>query len=111
SSFPRVTRMWQRIDGQFAACDSVPISDRGFRYGMSLFETIRLKNGAPILLHQHLAKLMDACSQRDFHFEKAALEQVAKVLQTSSSDGVARIYVTAGDGSVTSAFDCCRVFI
>src|SRR5438309_12118861 len=104
-------KSWLWNGDEFSPRDTIPLTDRGFRYGMAFFETILLKNGAPIFLSEHLAKLMGACSQRDFHFDHSAFEQIENILREIKSDGVARIYVTAGDGTVTSAADNCRVFV
>ncbi len=35
----------------------VPVSDEGLQYGFGIFETIRVSNGVPLLLDQHLKRL------------------------------------------------------
>src|SRR5581483_3101776 len=99
---------WLWTDDGFVSCDSVPFTDRGVRYGMSLFESIRVQNRHALFLAEHLDRLRAACRQCGFPVAEAALENCGQLL---SEDGFARIYVTAGDGSVTSTAECCRVFV
>jgi branched-subunit amino acid aminotransferase/4-amino-4-deoxychorismate lyase len=90
---------WTLVEGSFREGADVPISDRGFRYGMSVFETVAVRNGRMLFLEEHLAALSAAC--------KAAGFQAATVLPVSElvdlPDGLLRIYVTAGDGLTGSA--------
>src|SRR5438067_6213073 len=95
-------------DETFVRCDSIPLSDRGFRYGMSVFESLPVRNGAPVFLREHLARLRDACARCGFTLENDSLNNCEDVLRRSG-DGFARIYVTAGDGTVTGEFENCRV--
>ena len=55
----------QRLDVQFAWCNgfikpvdkiSISIKDEGFNYGYGFFETIRVQNGRPHLLEEHLER-------------------------------------------------------
>jgi len=48
------------LNGQFVpeAQAVVPINDRGFMYGDGLFETIRVVNGRPFRMAQHLERMM-----------------------------------------------------
>lgn len=95
----------------FRASDAVPIADRGFRYGMSLFESFPVRNGKPIFLDAHLRRLSEACARCEFQVDPAALGACAEVLGGCEQDGFARIYVTGGDGSVSGGFDDCRVYL
>ena len=38
---------WVWENGSFATAAGVPLSDRGFRYGMSVFESLRVTRGEP----------------------------------------------------------------
>lgn len=103
-------KSWTWSDNAFVPCDAAPLSDRGFRYGMSVFESLPVRNGGPVFLRDHLDRLRKACRQTGFTVENEALHNCGDVLRRSV-DGFARIYVTAGDGAVTAAFENCRVFI
>ena len=48
------------LNGQFVpeAQALIPVSDRGFLYGDGLFETLRVVNGRPFRLAQHLERMM-----------------------------------------------------
>jgi branched-subunit amino acid aminotransferase/4-amino-4-deoxychorismate lyase len=76
----------------------LPLTDRGFRYGMSVFETIGIRESAPLLLEAHLAKLTGSAAAAKFEPPAGWKEVVrAKLLAPPTSEGVARIYITAGD--------------
>ncbi len=78
------------------------MTDRGFRYGMALFESIRLRRARPLFLDEHLERLRAACADRAFPLSEAALAAIAPLL-ARQPDGTARVYVTAGDGAHFSA--------
>jgi branched-subunit amino acid aminotransferase/4-amino-4-deoxychorismate lyase len=76
----------------------LPLTDRGFRYGMSIFETIGLREHTPLLLDAHLAKLSGSAAAAKFQPPTGWKEVVrAQLLAPPISEGVARIYITAGD--------------
>jgi len=79
---------WQPIAG-------IPLSDRGFRHGMSAFETVRIYNGRLVAMHAHLEKLRHACAQIGLREPPEILARFVPEVE----HGTARIYVTAGDGS------------
>ncbi len=108
---PRLDRMWTWIHQGFVPCEAVPLSDRGFRYGMSVFESIRIANGVAQYLPEHLALLGKACVDRRFHCDETIFGAVGELLVNCGMDGLARIYVTAGDGTATSPADEARVFV
>ena len=90
------TRRWN--GSTFEPCESLPITDRGFRYGMALFESIRIRRARPLFLCEHLDRLRAACADRAFPLPEPALGAVAPLL-ARQPDGMARLYVTAGDGA------------
>ena len=104
-------RSWAWQGDAFSACDSVPLADRGFRYGMSFFESIRVLGGKPQFLQEHLQRLQRACFARSFPIPSQAIDGVEDLLKTQAPDGLARIYVTAGDGGVTAPVAHSRVYI
>ena len=102
---------WHWEDHCFEPCNAVPLSDRGFRYGMSVFESILLHRGRPVFLREHLTRLSQSCATCGFKFDARALEQVETNLDGLMPDGFARVYVTAGDGAVSSAAEQCRIYL
>ena len=62
-------KSWHWTGNQYEPCDSVPITDRGFRYGMSVFESVRVSRGEPEFFEQHIARLLSACAEREFPIE------------------------------------------
>ena len=101
---------WQWTGSAFAPCESVPLTDRGFRYGMSVFESLRVVAGEAEFFEKHVARLITACGEREFAVAESALRAAEQVL-TKSGDGFARIYVTAGDGAPTAPASAPRVFL
>ena len=87
----------------FEPVEGVPVTDRGFRYGMSVFESFPVREGTGLLLEQHLVKLREACAATGLAAAPEAVEACADLLKEAGS-GFGRIYVTAGDGTVTG--DC-----
>jgi branched-subunit amino acid aminotransferase/4-amino-4-deoxychorismate lyase len=103
---------WLWTGTGFEPCAGVPVSDRGFRYGMALFETVCIRAGAPVFLPEHLARLRLACDDCAFALDVTALPQVERLLDHAGIlHGVARIYVTAGDGPVTAPAEACRILV
>lgn len=102
---------WLRESDGFKPCDNVPLSDRGFRYGMSVFESILLRDGHPVFLRGHLDRLVQSCQTCDFEFDVRALDHLESLFHENVRDGLARIYVTAGDGAVSSRAEHCRIFV
>ena len=105
------TPAWQWEPGGYQPCNTVPLSDRGFRYGMSVFESIMLRAGRPVFLREHLSRLAAACARCGFKLDARALDPLENLLRGSVSDGLARVYVTAGDGGVSSPAEACRIFV
>src|SRR5215210_765709 len=89
---------WQWTGSAFTPSTTLPLSDRGFRYGMALFESVRVADHEPQFLDEHLERLCAACELRGFPLDERALTHVGELLRNGGFDGFARIYVTAGDG-------------
>jgi branched-subunit amino acid aminotransferase/4-amino-4-deoxychorismate lyase len=105
------SKSWRWNGRKFVEAKSVPLSDRGFRYGMSLFESLRVINGQPEFFEKHSTRLLSACAERDFNVSETAVRQAEALLSAASMDGFARIYVTAGDGGPASAPSQPRVYV
>ena len=104
------SRAWLWTGSAFEPTTGLPPTDRGFRYGISVFESFPVRDGIGVFFDEHLARLRHACTATGFSVPHAALDACTSFL-SGCSDGFARIYVTAGDGSVTEDFRDCRVLI
>lgn len=104
-------RAWIWNGQAFEPEESVPLSDRGFRYGMSLFESVRVSRGVPEFWEGHTARLITACAEREFRLGEEVLPAAEQVFATAEQDGFARIYVTAGDGGLTTLVEQTRVYL
>lgn len=102
---------WLWNGSAFEAATGVPISDRGFRHGMALFESMAVRGGAIESWPQHRQRILTACAERDFPMPEAAVATVEAVFQSAGASGFARIYVTAGDGGPTAPITDARVFL
>src|SRR5260221_595903 len=92
------------LNGQFMseAKAVVPVNDRGFMYGDGLFETMRVVNGKPFRMAQHLERMTRGA---DFlkvkpPFTPKELEKFAGQLieQNKMPDAILRVTLTRGPG-------------
>jgi branched-subunit amino acid aminotransferase/4-amino-4-deoxychorismate lyase len=104
-------KSWLWTGGGFRAGATLPIPDRGFRYGMSVFESFPVRNGRPAFLMEHLARIETACERCGFGVSLPPLHRIERLFSRAAIDGFARIYVTAGDGSVTEPARNGRVLV
>ncbi|MEA3187427.1 MAG: 4-amino-4-deoxychorismate lyase [Chthoniobacter sp.] len=75
---------------------------------MSVFESILVRNDRPVFLTEHLDRLRSACATCGFVVAGEALENCGALM---NEDGLSRVYVTAGDGSVTGDTDQCGIYV
>lgn len=99
---------WHWQEGEIHPCGDgsggVPLSDRGFRYGQHLFESIAIRHGAPLLIADHLALLADSAKAHGFPFSRSLTATLRSFLGSISlGDGMLRIYLTAGPGAPASS--------
>jgi branched-subunit amino acid aminotransferase/4-amino-4-deoxychorismate lyase len=99
-------RVWTLVDGVFREGAVLSPLDRGFRYGMSVFETMAVCGGKILFLEEHLAALQAACVEAGF---QADTFRAASALQ-GLPDGLLRIYITAGEGSLKDSTFRCQTF-
>jgi branched-chain amino acid aminotransferase len=115
-------KAWKKRDAGWQPCESLPLADRGFRYGMSVFETLAIVHGRPLLLASHLERLDranqtleqegSACQSREGirkHIDPAlttrALLRVPWNFDFSKlTTGLLRFYLTAGEGPPEAPF-------
>ena len=92
------------LNGQFVpeAQAVVPVNDRGFLYGDGLFETVRVFNGRPFRLAQHLERLVRGADYLKIKlpFTPKALHQFAEALigKNEMPDAVLRVTLSRGSG-------------
>ncbi len=99
---------WHWTGTAFEPCTAIPLTDRGFRYGMSVFASLRATTSGPEFFEQHITRLLSACAEREMALPEETLRAAAPLLHRA---GFARIYVTAGDGSPAAAITAPRVFV
>lgn len=71
----------------------MPLADRGFRYGMSVFETVTVVAGRPLFLDEHLERLRRAAGDCG-----TDLPPLPEFDFSCLWSGLLRFYVTAGPG-------------
>lgn len=95
---------WRFENGLWREERSVSMADRGFRYGMSLFETVAIRNGKALFLEPHLSRLFSSSQKVDWSIPESWRQDIACFfLSEKWSDGVVRIFITAGEGSPLDA--------
>lgn len=98
SPLPASPGCWQWKEGAFSPCNSLTLWDRGFRYGMALFETIAVRNGCARFVREHLESFVRACHGRGWALP-TILEPHSDPMPTN---GILRLYCTAGEGTLES---------
>jgi branched-subunit amino acid aminotransferase/4-amino-4-deoxychorismate lyase len=82
----------------------VPLTDRGFRYGQHLFESIAIRNSQALFLPCHLELLGESAKRNRFPFPRGFVSSLKSFLKSISlPDGMLRIFLTAGNGIPGSA--------
>ena len=93
------------LNGQFlpVAQAVVPVNDRGFMYGDGLFETLRVVNGKPFRMAQHLERMTRGADFLKIKppFTPRELEKIAGQLieQNQMPDAILRVTLTRGPGT------------
>lgn len=99
----------------FEPCASIPLTDRGFRYGMAFFESIAVRGGGVEFLEGHLSRLEAACRECGWAVDggvvRKAGEPLEQLAHSSSGPLFSRIYVSAGDGGPADPVTAPRVFV
>jgi branched-subunit amino acid aminotransferase/4-amino-4-deoxychorismate lyase len=92
-------KAWRLDSGLWGPCAGVPVEDRGFRYGMSVFETFAIWRGRAVFLEEHLDRLARAARSLGWEAAVPGIPDCGR-----DATGVVRIYVTAGPGHPGDAF-------
>jgi len=104
-------KAWRWNGAAYESCDSLPLTDRGFRYGMSVFESLRVTDGTPEFFDKHLSRLVQACAEREIPVEESTLAAAEPLFAEEKESSFARVYVTAGDGGPAAAAEQPRIFV
>jgi len=91
---------WKQSGSVWKPEDSLPLADRGFRYGMSVFETITVAAGRPLLLGEHLERLRRAAGTCGLDLPPLPEFEFSRLWT-----GLLRFYVTAGPGAPGDSFE------
>ncbi|GAB4407429.1 MAG: branched-chain-amino-acid transaminase [Bacteriovoracaceae bacterium] len=82
----------------------IPVLDRGFLYGDSVYEVTLTYNGIPFLMEEHLDRLWDSALKIDMHLKYSREDiknEVAKTLKAFNQERVyIRIIITRGEGEI-----------
>ena len=97
------------IDGNIDALENirVPVLDRGFLYGDSIYEVFRTYNGIPFLYDEHYQRLLNSArligmnvTQSSEDIMDAVVKTLAKSDVQAGSDVYVRYQVTRGEGPI-----------
>jgi branched-subunit amino acid aminotransferase/4-amino-4-deoxychorismate lyase len=99
-----LSKAWRWNGRSIIRCGGgVSLTDRGFRYGQHLFESIAIRNGQPLLWIRHLELLAESAKRNRFPFPRRILSALKYFVKSISlPDGMLRIFLTAGDGGPCS---------
>ena len=92
------------LNGQFVpeAQAVIPVNDRGFMYGDGLFETLRVVEGRPFRLPQHLERMMRGADFLKIQcpFTPKELDEFAGrlIAQNQLPEAILRVVLTRGPG-------------
>ncbi len=91
------------LNGEFmpARLATIPLSDRGARFGDGVFETIAIHNGVPYQWELHIARLNDGLTVLRIPLPAADLQEAARMLlhKNNARDGFLRISISRGGES------------
>ena len=92
---------WHWAEGEIRPCRAgVPLSDRGFRYGQHLFESIAIRYGVALLAADHLTLLAATAKQQGYPLPRYLISALRSFLDSVTlGDGMLRIFLTAGPGA------------
>jgi branched-chain amino acid aminotransferase len=82
----------------------IPVTDRGFLYGDSIYEVVRTYGGRPFLLDEHLVRLARSANQLFIELpgglEPIAADVEATLRAAGNPESYVRIIVTRGSGPI-----------
>lgn len=99
-------KMLVNINGKISPAEEakVPVLDRGFLYGDSVYEVTLTYDGVPFLMQEHLDRLWDSASKIEMHLKYSQKDIVNEVDKTLKAFGSKRVYIriiiTRGEGEI-----------
>lgn len=95
--------MLVNLNGQFIPREqaTLSITDSGFLYGDTLFETIKAHGKKILLLHEHLDRLELSARLLNFPFPRERIETALRQLADGLTDPITRIRLTLSRGDTT----------
>lgn len=97
------------VDGEITPLEEakIPILDRGFLYGDSVYEVFRTYSGVPLFCHEHFDRLEHSAKLINMQISQSRDEQLQEMRRTikvadvpSCSDVYVRWHITRGGGPV-----------
>ena len=97
------------IDGYIGPIEEirVPVLDRGFLYGDSVYEVFRTYQGIPFLFDEHYQRLLNSARLCGMHISQTSdelVDAIKKTIAASDNDEREDVYVryqiTRGEGQV-----------
>lgn len=91
------------VNGQYIpqTAASIPIQDRGFRFGDGIFDTIAIYDGVPYQWQYHINRIKEGLASLKINADTQPLSAICKKLlqQNTHKEGFLRIAITRGSGS------------
>jgi len=94
------------INGQILPSEkaSIPVLDRGFLYGDSIYEVTLTYDKKPFLMKEHLDRLWSSASKIEMHLKYSREDIIREVQKTIDHFGIPRAYIriiiTRGEGEI-----------
>ena len=89
------------FNGTFTDNATIPINDRGFRFGDGIFETIAVYSGVPYQLDWHLYRLKAGLTAIKIVDAGLRHDDVLEVIKRNNiTDGFVRIMISRGEGGM-----------
>ena len=99
------------VDGIISAADkaSIPVLDRGFLYGDSVYEVFRTYRAVPLFLEDHFERLENSAQLIQMQISQSREQLLGEIRRTAieagisrESDAYVRYQITRGEGRLTS---------
>src|SRR5210317_1847576 len=100
-------KMVFNVNGKLSSKEdaTIPVLDRGFLYGDSVYEVIRTYSGIPFLLQEHLDRLWHSAAKIGLpinYTQNEITHEVNKALaELEVENAYIRIILTRGEGPIT----------
>lgn len=104
---------FELMDSGLQAEACVPLTDRGFRFGQHLFETIAVLDARWLFWKEHLEILHHSAEHCGFSLPPEVLARLDHLpnLLPDFAEGMLRLFWTAGDGGVSAPASPGRLFV